>query len=477
MRSPGKVCIPTSPQNCRHHPFFRFLESCPRTLSAFNQIHAQFIATGLASHTYPLSRFLLLLSSLPPPSPSLPHAAALLRFASSPFLPNTLVSSLADAGRAHLALALYSHLFLRLRTAKPNGHTFPSLLKACAAAGPSFYPAGRALHAHVVKFLDPDAVDHFVSAALLSFYSRCGNVASCRRIFDRIEDPDLPAWNCIISAYARSSGDGGDADPRMQSLFLFRNLQLSSPFRPNEITLVAVIGACGDLGALGQGIWAHAYMKLNHLTVNQFVATALIDMYSKCGRVDLAEQVFSAFPHKDTLCYNAMIRGLSVHGRGQRAVELFDRMTRENVGVDEVTFVVVMNACAHAGLVDEGQRVFHRMKKDFGIDPKTEHYGCLVDLLCRSGLLEEAKAVLECMPMKPNPILFRTLLTACAVHNNLELGERVMAKLMDSEPLHGGNYVLLSNMYARASRWDGVIQARALMKNKGIAKSPGSSFV
>ncbi|CAL9765693.1 unnamed protein product [Musa acuminata subsp. burmannicoides] len=481
---PRSICIPTTPRGCQRHPTFLLLERCPKTLSAFNQLHAHFITTGLARHTYPLSRLLLLFSSLPSPLPSLPHAAALLcqpllsSSSPSPFLPNTLVSSLADVGRPRLALSLYSRvLLLQPHSPKPNNHTFPSLLKACAAAGPSWVPVGRALHAHVVKFIGHDSVDHFVRAALLSFYSRCGDVSSGRRLFDRIPNPDLPAWNCMLSAYARCYSDVEDADSGMQTLFLFRKLQLSSAFRPNEITLVALIGACGDLGALGQGIWAHAYIEQNHLIMNQVVATALIDMYAKCGRLDLAEQLFVRLSQKDVLCYNAMIGGLATHGRGHQAVELFHRMTSEGVGVDEVTFVVVMSACAHAGLVDEGQRLFDEMQEDFGIKPQMEHYGCLVDLLGRSGQLEEAEQVIQSMPMKPNAILYRSLLTACGIHNNLEIGERTVAQLIHSEPEHGGNYVLLSNMFAKICRWDGVMQVRKVMKEKGIDKTPGSSLV
>ncbi|WOL15850.1 pentatricopeptide repeat-containing protein [Canna indica] len=469
-------CNPTSPCGFQSHPISLVLRSCPKSLSAFNQVHAHFITSGLARHTFPLSRLLLLLSSLPP---SLPHAASLLSSLppSSPFLLNTLLSSLADAGRTHLALSLYSHHLLQPLSPPPNNHTFPSLLKACVAAGPPFAPVGRALHAHILKFLGHDAADHFARAALLSFYSRCGKVAYCRRIFDRISNPDLPAWNCMLSAYARCCSDGGDAGSGMQALFLFRRLQLSSAFRPNEITLVALISSCGDLGALGQGIWAHAYVELHRLVVNQFVATALIEMYSKCGRLDLAEQVFVSLPQKDMLCYNAMIRGFGIHGRGQQAVELFNKMTKEGVSVDEVTFVVVTSSCAHAGLVDEGERLFYRMQKEFEIEPKIEHYGCLVDLLGRSGKLEEAEKVIQSMPMKPNAILFRSLLTACAIHNNIEMGERVISQLMHSEPEHGGNYVLLSNMYARVCRWDGAMQVRKVMKDKGIDKTPGSSLV
>lgn len=291
-----------------------------------------------------------------------------------------------------------------------------------------------------------------------------------------------------MSAYSRCSSsscsdDGDDVDDGVlgpttkEALVLFHRMMSVSLTKPNEITLVAVVSACGDLGALGQGIWAHVYVIRNGLSVNRFVGTALIEMYSKCGRLDFAEQVFDSLGQKDTMCYNAMIRGLAIHGNGRLAVGLFDRMITEGVGVDEVTMVVVMSACSHAGLVDEGRRFFDRMQDDFGIEPKSEHYGCLVDLLGRAGRLEEAEEVVSEMPMKPNATVYRSLLGACRLRGNLRTGERLLARLMQFEPDHGGNYVLQSNLYANLSRWDDVGRVRKVMKNKGVAKTPGLSLV
>ena len=252
---------------------------------------------------------------------------------------------------------------------------------------------------------------------------------------------------------------------------------LESSTRPNEITLVAVVSACGDLGALAHGVWAHAYVVRNGLSINRFVGTALGEMYAKCARLDLAEQVFDALLQRDTMCYNAMIRGLAIHGCGRRAVDLFHRMRTEGVQADDVTIVVVMSACAHAGLISKGLEFFDRMHKDFGIEPKDEHYGCLVDLLGRAGRLDEAEKVIMEMPIKPNAAVYRSLLGACRLHGNLELGERLSAQLLQLDPNHGGNYVLQSNLYANISRWDDVGRVRKVMKDKGISKTPGLSLV
>ncbi|XP_010924031.2 pentatricopeptide repeat-containing protein At5g43790 [Elaeis guineensis] len=460
------------------HPILLVLEAKTQTPATFKQIHAQFITSGLALHTYPLSR-LLLAASLPPLSSALglSHAASIVRraFRPSAFLANTLLSSLAAHGHTQLALSLYSELLLRrFDSPKPNNHTYPSLLKACSQ--PPWLPHGLALHAHLIKCLDGGALDPFVRAALLSFYSKCGKLAICRHLFDQISQPDLPTWNCILAAYARCCNNAESNGSGMETLFLFQRLQLSST-RPNEITLVVLISACGDLGALSQGMWAHAYVERNDLVVNCFVGTALIDMYSKCGRLDLAEQVFAGLPKKDTHCYNVMIHGLAIHGHGRRVFGLFDRMRSEGVVVDDVTLVVVISACAHAGLVDKGQQYFGRMQVDFGIVPKIEHYGCFLDLLGRAGRFEEAEEVIRQMPVKPNAVMYRTLLGACRIHNKSEVRERMIENLIQLQPEHGGNYVLLSNMYADTNRWDDVRRVRKVMKDKGIDKTPGSSLV
>uniref|UniRef100_A0A0E0MC24 DYW domain-containing protein n=1 Tax=Oryza punctata TaxID=4537 RepID=A0A0E0MC24_ORYPU len=252
---------------------------------------------------------------------------------------------------------------------------------------------------------------------------------------------------------------------------------LSLAVRPNEITLVAVIGACSELGALGHGVWAHAYAVKRRLAVNCIVATALVEMYTGCGRLDLAEKVFTTASDRDTLCYNAMLHGLAIHGHGRAALTLFDIMRRAGVLVDGVTMLSVMCACAHAGLVDECLEYFDRMEIDFGIEPRIEHYGCVVDMLSRAGRLDYADKLIHEMPIAPNAAIYRSLIRACSIHGKLELGERMVAKLMRLEPDDSGNHVLISNFYARTNRWDDAKKTRKEMKSMGIDKNPGSSLV
>ncbi|XP_062203503.1 pentatricopeptide repeat-containing protein At5g43790-like [Phragmites australis] len=438
----------------------------------FAQLHALLLTSGHALH----SPNLALLFRLSPASFSLSHRLRLLL--RSPLPPTTfLANSLLLASPLHLpsALALYALLFLLPPSSsplRPNAFTYPPLLRAAPPG------ASLALATHSLKFLGAHAAvrDRVLGAALLDVFARCGRIASCRRVFDRIAHPDLPAWNALLSAYARWARDLSCADSAGVVLDLFTRL-MSSAVSPNEITLVAVISSCGEVGALGHGVWAHAYVLKRRLAVNCFVATVLVEMYARCGRLDLAEQVFASVADRDTRCYNAMLHGLAVHGHGRAALAMFDRMCIEKVPVDSVTMLAVMCACAHAGMVDEGQQYFDRMEVEFGIVPRVEHYGCLVDMLTRAGRLDDAERIIQGTDVAPNAAMYRSLIQACGVHGKLELGVRMIGQLMELEPEHSGNYVLLSNFYARMNRWEDAKKARKEMKAMGIDKSPGSSLL
>lgn len=305
-----------------------------------------------------------------------------------------------------------------------------------------------------------------------------------RYLFNQIREPDLASWNSILAAYAHSmstdcissASNSWDSSLSLEALYLFNDMQRSS-IRPNEVSIVALVSACANLGAFSQGTWAHSYALRNNLKLNCFVGTALIDMYSKCGCLDLAHQLFNQLNERDTLCYNAIIGGCAINGYGHQALGHYEKMKIEGIVPDDVTFVVTMCACSHAGLVEEGCKVFKSMEEIYGIKPKVEHYGCLVDLLGRAGRLKEAEERIQIMPMKPNAILWRSLLGAARVHGNLEIGEVALKNLIKLEPENCGNYVLLSNIYASIDRWEDANKVRKLMKDHGVNKMPGSSLV
>ncbi|XP_027366689.1 pentatricopeptide repeat-containing protein At5g43790 [Abrus precatorius] len=456
------------------HPILEKLQKCDR-LNTLKQVHAQMVTTGLALETYYLSYLLNTSSNL-----ASTYAFTIFNHIPNPtvFLYNTLISSFTRHNRQfHLAFSLYNRI-LTHRTLQPNTFTFPSLFKACGYD--PWLQYGPPLHAHVLKFLQLP-YDHFVQASLLNFYAKYGKLCVSRYLFNQISQPDLATWNTMLAAYAQSvchvySTSFEDADVSLEALYLFSDMQLSQ-IKPNEVTLVALISACSNLGALSQGLWAHGYVLRNKLKLNRFVGTALVNMYSKCGCLNLACQLFDKLSDRDTFCYNAMIGGFAVHGHGNQALELYRKMKFEGPVPDDATIVVTMFACSHGGLVEDGLEVFETMKGVHGMEPKLEHYGCLIDLLGRVGRLKEAEERLQDMPMKPNAVLWRSLLGAARLHGSFEMGEVALKHLIELEPETSGNYVLLSNMYAGIARWSDVKRVRMLMKDHRVNKLPGFSLV
>ncbi|XP_012574292.3 pentatricopeptide repeat-containing protein At5g43790 [Cicer arietinum] len=461
-----------------NHPTLLKLQKC-NNLNTLKQIHAQIVTTGLSFQTYCLSHLINISSKF-----NLPYACTIFNYIPNPtiFLYNTLISSLINQhSKIHLAFKLYNKIIIH-KSLQPNSFTFPSLLKACCS-NPTWFQFGPKLHTHVLKLLQPP-FDHFVQASLLNFYAKYGKLCVSRYLFDQINGPDLATWNIILGSYANSVSHHGystrfdDANLSLEALYLFHEMQVAQ-IKPNEVTIVALISACSNLGALSQGFWFHCFVLRNKLKMNRFVGTALVDMYSKCGCLNLACQLFDEMPesNKDTFCYNAMIGGFALHGYGNQALELYRKMKFKGFVPDAATFVVTMFACSHVGLVEKGLEIFKSMKEVPGMEPKLEHYGCLIDLLGRAGRLKEAEEWLQDMPMKPNAVLWRSLLGAARLHGNFDVGEVALRKLIELEPETSGNYVLLSNMYASVARWDDVNRVRMVMKHNGVNKLPGFSLV
>jgi len=464
-----------------NHPTLQTLQQKCNNFNTLKQVHTQIITTGLSFQTYCLSHLINISSKF-----NLPYAFKIFNYIPNPtiFLYNTLISSLinqTNQNNINLAFSLYNKILIN-KNLQPNSFTFPSLFKACCS-NKSWFHYGPLLHTHVLKFLQPP-FDNFVQASLLNFYAKYGKMRVSRYIFDRINEPDLATWNVILNGYARSasyhsySNSFDDADFSLEALYLFRDMQVAK-IRPNEVTIVALISACSNLGAVSQGFWVHCFVLRYKIKMNRFVGTALVDMYSKCGCLNLACQVFDKMPEndKDSFCYTAMIGGFAVHGYGNQALELYRKMKFKGLVPDSATFVVTMFACSHVGLVEEGLEIFKLMKEVHGVEPKLEHYGCLIDLLGRAGRLKEAEEWLADMPMKPNAVLWRSLLGAARIHGNLGVGEVALTKLIELEPETSGNYVLLSNMYASVGRVNDVKRVRKLMKHHGVNKLPGFSLV
>ncbi|CAL5352293.1 unnamed protein product [Camellia sinensis] len=335
-------------------------------------------------------------------------------------------------------------------------------------------------------------------------YSACGNLGFAQHVFDEIVQPDLPSWNSIINAnvkmglveIARKLFDEMpernviswscmiDGYVRCgectEALVLFREMQEleTRDVRPNEFTMSVVLSACGQLGALEHGKWVHAYIDKCGMEVDVVLGTSLIDMYAKCGSIERARWVFNSLgPNKNVMAWSAMISGLAMHGQSQECLDLFSKMTKHGVRPNAVTFLGVLCACVHAGLVSEGESYFRRMSVEFGIMPLIQHYGCMVDLYGRAGLIEEAWNTIKSMPMEPDVLVWGAILSGSRMHGDIGTCEVAIKKLIELEPTNSGAYVLLSNIYAKTGRWKDVRHVRDIMEAKGIRKVPGCSMV
>ncbi|KAG8099266.1 hypothetical protein GUJ93_ZPchr0013g36550 [Zizania palustris] len=304
---------------------------------------------------------------------------------------------------------------------------------------------------------------------MLHGYAVRGQVGMAREIFDGTEGRDVFSWSSMISAYAKGRRS-------KEALELWREM-LAVGIVPDCITLVSVLAACSDLAALHIGADVHQFVESNMVELDLKLGTALIDMYAKCGDIDSAHRVFDAMPAKDVLTWSSMIIGMANHGLGHDSLRLFSKMISEGMKPNGITFIGVLIACTHVGLVSDGKKHFRSMSEEHGVEPTVEHYGCMVDLLGRAGHVEEARQLIRSMPFEPDAIIWRALLGACRIHKNVEVAEEAMAKLRVLDPLGDGHYVLLSNIYAQANSWEGVAEMRKTIKRESIQRIPGRSSI
>ncbi|KAL6008168.1 hypothetical protein ACLOJK_033674 [Asimina triloba] len=305
--------------------------------------------------------------------------------------------------------------------------------------------------------------------AMINIYVSAGEMDAANALFERMVEKNVVSWSIMIEGYTRHGKS-------KEALNLFQQM-LGQSTKPDKFSAVGAIMACTQLGALAQGRWIHRYVEKNKISLDIVVQSALIDMYMKCGSLDHARRIFQHMPHRNIIPTNAMIVGLGNNGCGEEALELFSQMEREGASMDDLSFLGVLTACSHAGFVREGMRIFYRMRDVHNIDPKVEHYGCVVDLLSRSGQLDEAKTVIEMMPMKPNAALWGSLLAACRTHRCIDLAEFSLQQLVELGADDCGVYALMSNIYAGEGMWDDVLRIRKLMKNRGLKKETGRSVI
>ncbi|KAK7350463.1 hypothetical protein VNO77_09135 [Canavalia gladiata] len=347
----------------------------------------------------------------------------------------------------------------------PNEITILILVKECGTAGS--LELGKWLHAFTLR--NGFTISLVLATAFVDMYGKCGDVRSARYVFDSIKNKDLMMWSAMISAYAQNSCID-------EALGIFVHMT-GCGIRPNEITMVSLLLLCAKAGSLEMGKWIHSYIDKQGIKEDMILKTSLIDMYAKCGDIDTAYRLFAAANDRDISMWNAMISGFAMHGHGEAALKLLEEMEAQGVIPNDITFIGALHACSHSGLLQQGKRLFNKMVHDFGLVPKIEHYGCIVDLLGRAGLLDEAKELIMDMPMRPNMAVLGSLLAACKLHKNIKLGEWVAKQFLSLEPHKSGYNVLMSNIYAEANRWGDVANIRRAMKGVGISKEPGVSSI
>ncbi|XP_030496828.2 pentatricopeptide repeat-containing protein At4g14170 [Cannabis sativa] len=345
----------------------------------------------------------------------------------------------------------------------PNSVTLTNVLPACSRLG-SLRP-GKEIHARAIRV--GLALDLFVTNALIDMYIKCGYLSLAQNVFNTSLQDEV-SYNTLIVGYSQATDCS-------ESLKLFSEMKLSG-MTHDTVSFVGVISACEKLGAIKHGKEVHGSLIRKLFHTHLFVANSLLDFYTKCGRIDLASKVFERIPDKDVTSWNTMILGYGMLGELDSAIGFFEAMRKNGVEHDSVSYIAVLSACSHGGLVEKGKKYFKEMQ-DRNVKPKQTHYACMVDLLGRAGLMEEASELIRGLPIVPDANVWGALLGACRIHGNVELGIWAAENLFRLKPQHSGYYILLSNMYAEAGRWSEANMVRELMKSRGVKKNPGCSWV
>ncbi|KAF8010768.1 hypothetical protein BT93_J1419 [Corymbia citriodora subsp. variegata] len=349
--------------------------------------------------------------------------------------------------------------------------TYSYVLKACVVSegGLLLLKKGREIHAHILRHGYGGHVH--IMTTLVDMYARFGCVKCAGIVFGEMPEKNVVSWSAMIACYAKNGMP-------CEALELFRKMMLEThDLLPNSVTMVSVLQACAALAALEQGRLIHGYVLRRGLDLILPVISALVTMYARCGKLDRAQQVFDKMDERDVVSWNSLISGYGVHGFGEKAIQVFKEMIISGISPSPISFISVLGACCHAGLVEDGKKLFDSMVREHRIFPSVEHYASMVDLLGRANRLDEAAKIIEEMRIEPGPKVWGSLLGSCRIHCNVELAERASARLFELEPMNAGNYVLLADIYAEAQMWDEVRRVKKLLEARRLQKVPGRSWI
>ncbi|PKA53552.1 Pentatricopeptide repeat-containing protein [Apostasia shenzhenica] len=522
------LCRLPAAQSSQSH-FVSLVHSASSPLQ-LKQIHAFLLRNGLLSGTSDAAAAIIAAAV---PFRCIPYALSL--FHHLPFPPpsvhlfNALIRALSDSS---LPAAALSHLSLMLHSGLRAGRlALPFALRSAAAL--HSFAAATSIHSSASK--SGLELDTFVRASLADSYVKLGSLdlalkvfdetpqwhlssnmllwnvaitASCRsrlmdsamRLFDEMPEKNVASWNSMIDGFMKADDlnsaielfdrmpernvvtwttmmggfrRNGDNE---KALSLFDRM-LEEGVSPNNFTLTVSLASCATIGALSFGVRIHKYVKRRGFCEDGAIGTALIDMYSKCGKVELASQLFDRMQERDIQTWTSMIMGWAVHGRWREALQYFEDMKCSCIKPDKGAFLAILVACSHGGKVDLGLDFFDTMQTRYQIEPDIKHYTCIVDMFGRAGQVSEALEFLNSMPIDPDYVLWGALLSACQANKNVEVAEFAAEKLLKLQPLHSGSQVFMSNMYAGVRMWDDVEKVRADLKRNSLNKAPGWSFV
>ncbi|KAI9074640.1 hypothetical protein K1719_043387 [Acacia pycnantha] len=410
---------------------------------------------------------------------------------------NAMISGYVHHGHYEAAFDMFRKM--HSRGILKDAYTYTSLISASSNAG--LFKYGKQLHAYILRTEVQPSKDFLLSVnnALVTLYSTFGKLVEARVIFDKMPLKDIVSWNSILSGYV-NVGCIEEAKSIFRDMLeknlltwtvmisglaqhgfgeeglkLFNQMKLEG-LEPCDYAYAGAVKSCAVLGSLENGRQLHSQIiQLGHHS-SLSVGNVLITMYARCGVVESAYSMFLTTPYVDSVTWNAMIAALAQHGHGVQAVQLYEEMLKEDILPDRITFLTVLSACSHAGLVKEGRYYFGTMD-GYGITPGEDHYTRMVDLLCRAGMFSEAKSLIESMPFKPGAPIWEAILAGCRIHGNIDLGIEAAERLFELMPQHDGTYILLSNMYATLGQWEDVAKVRKLMRERGVKKEPGCSWI
>jgi len=376
---------------------------------------------------------------------------------------NIMIGTCVQNGEEEKAIDIF--LEMQREGSPCSEFTVSSVVCACAAKGDVFFC--RQLHAFAIKAV-VDA-DVFVGTSLIDVYAKCGSIEDASCVFEGMPERNDVTWSSIVAGFVQN-------ELYEEGLVLFaRGKEMG--LENNQFMISSVIRACAGLAALIEGRQVHAIVCRTGFGPNNFVASALVDMYAKCGSIEEAYVLFCNIEKKNVVLWNAIISGFAKHACSSEVMNLFEEMQQTGMQPDEVTYVAVLSACVHVGLVDKGRSYFDLMTREHNVSPNVLHYSCMVDILGRGGLVHEAHELMTKMPFAATASMWGSLLASCRIHGNLELAEIAAKNLFEMEPDRGGNYVLLANTYAASKKWEEAAKARKSLKGSEILKERGKSWI